>query len=96
MHLFAARSQVAQNDIVIAHELLHTFGATDKYDLASDAPRYPEGFAEPAREPRFPQRYAEIMAGRVPLGPQRQVMPDELSQTRIGPATAREIGWSRP
>jgi len=96
VHLFAARSQAAQNDIVIAHELLHTFGASDKYDLASDAPRYPEGFAEPAREPRFPQRYAEIMAGRVPLGPTRQVMPDDLSQVRIGPATAREIGWSRP
>jgi len=69
VHLFAARSQAAQNDIVIAHELLHTFGATDKYDADSDAPLYPDGFAEPRREPRFPQRYAEIMAGRV--GPEQ-------------------------
>jgi hypothetical protein len=95
VHLFAARSQAAQNNIVIAHELLHTFGATDKYDLDSDLPLYPEGFAEPAREPRYPQRYAEIMAGRVPLGPKLQVMPDDLYQTRVGPATAREIGWRR-
>jgi hypothetical protein len=96
VHLFATRSQASQNDIVIAHELLHTFGATDKYDADSDAPLYPEGFAEPRREPRYPQRYAEIMAGRVPLGPKRQVMPDDLSRTLVGPATAREIGWSRP
>jgi len=45
--------------------------------------------------PRYPQRYAEIMAGRMPLGPDRQEMPDELSQTRVGPASAREIGWIR-
>jgi hypothetical protein len=95
VHLFATRAQAAQNDIVIAHELLHTFGATDKYDADSDVPVYPEGYAEPRREPRFPQRYAEIMAGRVPLGPQLQIMPDDLSQTLVGPATAREIGWSR-
>jgi len=82
VHLFAARSQAAQNDIVIAHELLHTFGATDKYDAGSDAPRYPEGFAEPQREPRYPQRYAEIMAGRVPLGP-------SVSPSRISPKTRR-------
>jgi len=43
--------------------------------------------------PRYPQRYAEIMAGRVPLGANRQEMPADLSQTLVGPATAREIGW---
>jgi hypothetical protein len=93
--LFAARAQDSQNAIVIAHELLHTFGATDKYGADSDAPRYPEGYAEPLLEPRYPQRYAEIMAGRVPLAPDRQVMPDDLAQVRVGALTAREIGWSR-
>ena len=94
-HLFATRAQAAQNAVVTAHELLHIFGATDKYAPDSDAPLYPEGYAEPARLPRYPQRYAEIMAGRVPLSPDRQQMPDDLSQTLIGAATAREIGWSR-
>jgi hypothetical protein len=94
VHLFAARSQAAQNQIVTAHELLHTFGATDKYAADSDAPLYPQGFAEPERQPRYPQRYAEIMAGRVPLAPDRQEMPDDLTQTLVGAATAREIGWS--
>src|SRR5258706_85895 len=92
VHLFAARSQVAQNDIVIAHELLHTFGATDKYDLASDAPRYPEGFAEPAREPRFPQRYAEIMAGRPAPGARPPGLPAGLSPTPIRPPAPRADG----
>ncbi len=95
VHLFATRAQAAQNAIVTAHELLHTFGATDKYAPDSDAPLYPQGYAEPGRTPRYPQRYAEIMAGRVPLSRERQVMPDDLSQTLVGPATAREIGWSR-
>ena len=94
VHLFAARTQAAQNAVVTAHELLHTFGASDKYAPDTDAPLFPDGYAEPARVPRFPQRYAEIMAGRVPLSPDRQQMPEDLWQTRVGPATAREIGWS--
>src|SRR5258706_4547853 len=95
VHLFATRTQAPQNNIVIAHELLHTFGATGKYDADSEAALEPDGFAEPLRNPRYPQHDAEIMAGRVPLGPTRQVMPVDLSQTLIGPATAREIGWGR-
>jgi hypothetical protein len=95
VHLFATRAQDDQNAIVIAHELLHTFGATDKYALGNDAPLFPDGYAEPYRNPRFPQRYAEIMAGRVPLAEDRSQMPDDLSQTLVGPATAREIGWIR-
>ncbi len=96
VQLFAARSQAGQNAIVTAHELLHTFGATDKYAPDNDVPLYPQGFAEPERVPRYPQRFAEIMAGRVPLAPDRQEMPEDLSQVRVGAATAREIGWSRP
>jgi hypothetical protein len=95
VHLFATDSQTAQNAIVTAHELLHTFGATDKYAFDSDAPLYPLGYAEPALNPRYPQRYAEIMAGRIPLSPNDQVMPDDLSQERVGAATALEIGWLR-
>ncbi|HEV7433014.1 MAG TPA: hypothetical protein VGN77_08215 [Steroidobacteraceae bacterium] len=92
VHLFATPSQDGQNAIVTAHELLHTFGATDKY-ADGGTPLYPSGYAEPLRVPRFPQRYAEIMAGRVPLNADRQEMPDDLSQTLVGPTTAREIGW---
>jgi len=93
VHVFAAHSQHDQNAVVIAHELLHTFGATDKYSAADDSPLFPAGYAEPERQPRYPQRYAELMAGRIPLSPTTQVMPDDLSQVRVGPASAREIGW---
>jgi hypothetical protein len=93
VHLFASRSQEAQNRIVITHELLHTFGATDKYDLATGLPKYPEGFAEPQLMPRYPQQLAEIMAGRMPLSATEARLPDSLEDERVGPLTAREIGW---
>jgi hypothetical protein len=96
VHLFASRSQEAQNRIVITHELLHTFGATDKYDLATGLPKYPEGFAEPQLAPRYPQRLAEIMAGRMPLSATEARLPDSLADERVGPLTAREIGWGSP
>jgi hypothetical protein len=93
VHLFASRSQEAQNRIVITHELLHTFGATDKYDLTTSLPTYPEGFAEPQLTPRYPQQLAEIMAARMPLSATQARLPDSLEDERVGPLTAREIGW---
>jgi hypothetical protein len=95
VHLFASRSQEAQNRIVITHELLHTFGATDKYDLSTGLPLYPDGFADPALVPRYPQRLAEIMAVKTPLSATEAQMPDGLADERVGPLTAREIGWIR-
>ncbi|HXR93338.1 MAG TPA: hypothetical protein VN750_23980 [Steroidobacteraceae bacterium] len=95
VHVFASRSQEAQNRIVMAHELLHTFGATDKYDLATGLPEYPDGFAEPQLLPRYPQQLAEIMAVKTPLGATEARMPDSLADERVGPVTAREIGWVR-
>lgn len=95
VHLFASRSQEAQNRIVMAHELLHTFGATDKYDLDTGLPRYPDGFADPQLVPRYPQSQAEIMAVRTALSATEARMPDGLADERVGPLTAREIGWMR-
>src|SRR6185312_8743517 len=95
VHVFASRSQEAQNRIVMAHELLHTFGATDKYDLATGLPKYPDGFADPQLSPVYPQQRAEIMAVKTPLSPTEARMPDSLQDERVGPLTAREIGWVR-
>ena len=95
VHVFASRSQEAQNRIVMAHELLHTFGATDKYDLATGLPKYPEGFADPQLLPLYPQRLAEIMAVKTPISAAEARMPDSLEDERVGPLTAREIGWLR-
>ena len=67
VHVFADRDMRGSNDTVIAHELLHTLGATDKYDLRTNQPLHPDGFAEPDREPLYPQSFAELMGGRIPV-----------------------------
>ena len=91
--LFASDKMTAENNIVMLHELLHTLGATDKYDLRTDQPIYPTGYAEPRLRPLLPQKKAEIMAGRIPITPTHAEMPDSLDNVVIGPDTAREIGW---
>lgn len=92
-NLFADRGARATNQIVLAHELLHTLRATDKYSLASNAPSYPDGYAAPDARPLLPQSKAELMAGRIPLDDRRAEMPRDLDAVVIGAATAREIGW---
>lgn len=93
VNAFAAPKMTAQNAVVIAHELLHTLGATDKYDRATNLPDYPEGYADPDRNPRHPQEYAEIMAGRIPVSETEAEIPANLDQTLVGPKTAAEINW---
>jgi hypothetical protein len=78
---------------VFAHELGHTLGATDKYD-DDGATMIPGGLAEPDAVPRFPQRFVELMARGRPIGPGTERPPDSLRELRVGPVTAREIGWS--
>lgn len=78
---------------VFAHELCHTLGATDKYD-ASGATMIPVGLAEPDADPLFPQRFVEVMTRGRPLAPGRERAPDGLDELRVGPTTAREIGWT--
>ena len=95
IHAFASRQQRRQNAVVIAHEMLHTFGASDKYDPATGLPIWPQGYAEPDKSPRLPQTRAEIMGGRVPIDEQRADIPASLADTVIGAETAREIGLSR-
>ena len=93
IHAFASQGMAGSNAMIVAHELLHTLGATDKYDPATNQPRFPEGYAEPERQPRHPQAFAEIMGGRIAIDPQRADIPEHLTQTLVGAATAREIGW---
>lgn len=90
---FAKESIEDQNLIVFTHELLHVLGATDKYVISTGEPIYPHGYAEPHRDPLFPQPRAEIMGGRIPLNAYASVMPDSLEQCRIGRLTGEEIGF---
>ena len=94
VHAFADADMTRSNHVVITHEILHTLGASDKYDPVSLAPLYPIGFAEPDRKPLYPQRFAEIMAGRLPSDAHTFEIPESLDQALIGEATALEIRWT--
>lgn len=92
VHVFADDAQRAQNNFVIAHELLHTLGASDKYD-ANGQPLFPTGVADPNSQPPYPQFKAEVMGGRVAISSSRAEIPRGLDEAVIGYATAAEIGW---
>lgn len=94
-NVFAAEHMTEENNVILAHELLHTLGARDKYDPSTGLPLHPDGFAEPYREPLYPQSHAEIMGGRIPLAPGVADTPQSLDLALIGPATASEIRWLR-
>ena len=91
VNAYAGRRQAGTNNVIIAHEFLHTLGATDKYDLAYGLPLYPDGYAEPEKEPRHPQRLAEIMGGRIPETDFDAMVPKNLKFVTIGALTAEEI-----
>jgi hypothetical protein len=93
VNVFAASSMTRQNNVIIAHEFLHTLGATDKYDPATNLPLFPDGYANPDLKPLLPQRFAEIMAGRTPLSATDAVTPAALEDALIGRKTAQEINW---
>jgi hypothetical protein len=91
--VFAAAHMTNENNVVIAHEILHTFGATDKYDRATGQPAVPDGLADPQQIPLYPQQMAEIMGGRIALSASRAETPPSLDLAVIGPRTAAEINW---
>src|ERR1700722_19994661 len=93
VYAFAAPEMNDANNVVIAHELLHTVGASDKYNFANDAPRFPEGYGDPVQSPLYPQLTAELMAGRRMLAPGKWEQAENLDEVVIGPATALEIRW---
>jgi hypothetical protein len=92
IHGFAATEYTHFNNVIIAHELLHTVGATDKYDLNSQ-PVFPQGYADPNQYPLYPQTKAEIMAAKIAISENHAILVDHLNQCLIGSSTAQEINW---
>ena len=93
VNAFATRRHAGSNKVIIAHELLHTLGASDKYDPATGQPIYPSGYAEPEADPQLPQKLAELMGGRIPISATESQIPRSLDEVIIGAATGQEIRW---
>lgn len=85
------RRDLGNTCAVLAHELCHALGASDKYGESGSV--FPEGFAEPDKHPLYPQKKAEIMAMGRPVGPGREKSVEDLRDCVVGGATAREMGW---
>jgi hypothetical protein len=86
----ADETDVALELVAVAHEVLHAVGADDAYD-AEGRPVVPAGLVDPSATE---QRYCEVMAGAFPAGADHEV-PRSLDEVRVGPATARAVGWLR-
>lgn len=93
VNAYASPRMASRNRVVMAHELLHVLGASDKYDLATGQPIAPDGLANPRANPLYPQSHAEIMAGAIALSPDEFRMPASLARAAVGGLTAQEIGW---
>lgn len=89
----ASRQMAARNRIIIAHELMHILGASDKYDQRTGQPVPPQGLANPSKSPLYPQDRAEIMAGRIAISANKWRQPASLRSFVVGAQTAVEIGW---
>lgn len=77
--------------INVAHETLHLFGATDKYQGQRCV--FPIGYYDPLQSPRYPQEFAEVMAQGTPQSPEKEEIVQFFEDMRLGVETAWEIGW---
>ena len=77
----------------LAHEIAHVLGASDKYDRKG-LPKIPEGLVDPQRDPLYPQTHGELMTRGVPLAEDNIKPFEHLSEAKIGPTTAHEVGWA--
>jgi hypothetical protein len=93
VNAFARPDMDGSNNVIIAHELMHALGATDRYQPGTNRPLYPDGFADPDAVPLYPQSRAEIMAGRIPVSETAAEIPIGMREVMIGTKTAREINW---
>lgn len=92
VNAFAHPDLGRHNNVILVHELLHTAGATDKYEPSGE-PKFPEGYADPEKVPQVPQEQAEIMAGMIPLEDGTSRLATSLEECVVGARTAEEIGW---
>ncbi len=93
VNAFATRSVTEYNNVIITHELLHTVGASDKYNFQTHQSVFPQGYAQPDLYPLYPQNKGEVMSGTIPVSDTESVHPRSLHDIVIGKVTALEINW---
>lgn len=93
VNLYGEESMSSMNSVIIAHESLHTFGATDFYDLNTGIPIFPIGYADPNQKPLYPQKKAEIMGGYILLNEQDFTIPNGFDEVVLSRDTARYLKW---
>jgi hypothetical protein len=96
VYAFAADWMTGANDVVIAHELLHTLGATDKYNagdsIAALSPMVTATRGKPTVSAANCGTDGRAAHDRCPTSGSR---PTDLDEVVIGAATALEIRWPR-
>ena len=99
-----------RNSIVITHELLHTVGASDKYDLRTGSPLFPSGYGDRDQDPLYPQERIRLetakenLTGRVldmlcPVGKGQRgliVAPPRTGKTMMLQSIANSVTTNHP
>jgi hypothetical protein len=78
--------------LAVAYYVGQLLGAQPHLD-GHGYPEFPDGFAQPGKQPRFPQVAAELMGLYVPVRPFEIQRINNLGDVLIGPQTAYEFGW---
>lgn len=82
------------NKTIIAHEVMHTFGAIDHYELGTGIPINPIGLADPNQKPLYPQHRAELMGAYIRLNEDGDIaLPKGFGDIIVNDETARDLKW---
>lgn len=92
VNCFLDINMVETDIMIVIHEFMHLLNAQDHYG-ENMQPTYPQGFVGPFEKPLYPQKYAEIMAGSIPVSDNKFEVLRALKDLRVGIYTAYEIGW---
>lgn len=83
---------IKETRVILAHQILRLLGA-DVLTNDKGHPLFPDGYAEPSKQPLHPQPMGEIMTLMIPQSPTESYLLDDLQFAKIGKTTAKQIGW---
>jgi hypothetical protein len=90
-HVFISYDAPRHTLQTMIHETGHVLGAGDLY--AGFICLYPDGFAEPDKQPLYPQTKACVMCGNIPLSEREALTQVPYEDIILCDKTAEEFGW---